>query len=322
MSRTLPILAVQSAPVAWDVKATWDKFEAELRALRASYPLTRLFVYPELYLSAIGPMNQVAGRGWTNRSVAEPIPGPLTERLGALASELGAWLIPGSIYERGDDDAIYNTALAFAPDGSLRARYRKIFPWRPWEGNAAGNEFVVLDIDGVGRAGLMICYDGWFPEVSRQLAWLGAEVIFQVTATPTSDRDQEIVLARANAIVNQVYLVNVNIGGRPGPGRSVIVDPEGHLLQVAGDGEEYLSDVLDLDAVARVRRFGSVAMNRMWTQLDDEGAAVQLPMYGGSIRPRLLPTRSEAVADQPAVPAADAAEGVAESAEPLAPAKY
>lgn len=315
MSRTLPILAVQSAPVAWDVRATWEKFEAELRALRASYPLTRLFVFPELYLSAIGAMNQPAANGWTNRIVAEPIPGPLTERLGGLADELGAWLIPGSIYERSGDDAIYNTVLAFAPDGSLRARYRKVFPWRPWEGNATGNEFVVLDIDGVGRAGLMICYDGWFPEVPRQLAWLGAEVIFQVTATPTSDRDQEIVLARANAIVNQVYLVNVNMGGRPGPGRSVIVDPEGHLLQVAGDGEEYLSEVLDLDAVARVRRFGSVAMNRMWTQLDDEGSAVQLPMYGGAIRPRPGPPDSSASGEEREAPASA-------RRTMLAPAKY
>lgn len=286
MSRTLPILAVQVAPVAWDLVATWEKFDVELRALRAFYPLTRLFVFPELYLSAIGGMKHPAPPGWTKPAVAEPIPGPLTERLSSLARELGVWLIPGSIYERGEDDLIYNTALAFAPDGSLRARYRKIFPWRPWETPAAGNEFVVFDIDGVGRAGLMTCYDGWFPEVSRQLAWLGAEVIFQVTATPTSDRDQELVLARANAIVNQVYLVNVNMGGRPGPGRSVIVDPEGHALQTAGDGEECLSEVLDLDAVARVRRFGSVAMNRMWTQLDDEGSGLFLPMYGGSIRPR------------------------------------
>ena len=70
-------------------------------------------------------------------------------------------------------------------------------------------------------------------EVARHLAWMGAEVIFQPTATGTSDRDQEVVLARANAIVNQVYVVNVNMGGRPGPGRSAIADPEGHLLQLA-----------------------------------------------------------------------------------------
>lgn len=278
--------------------ATWNKFASEQRALRASYPLARLFLYPELYLSAIGGMHSAADPSWSKQAVAEPIPGPTTERLADLARELGIWLLPGSIYEHGEDGRIYNTALAFAPDGSLRARYRKIFPWRPWESPAAGSEFIVFEIDGIGRAGLMICYDGWFPEVPRQMAWLGAEVIFQVTATPTSDRDQEVVLARANAIVNQVYVVNVNMGGRPGPGRSVIVDPEGHVLQQAGDGEEYLSEVLDLDTVARVRRNGSVAMNRMWAQLDDEGAGVYLPMYGGTIRPR--PSMPEVGKGEPA----------------------
>ena len=286
MSRTLPILAIQTAPVAWDLAATWDKFTSELRALRSSYPLARLFVYPELFLSAIGGMHSATSPGWSKQAVAEPIPGPTTERLGDLARELGIWLLPGSIYERGEDGRIFNTALAFAPDGGLRARYRKVFPWRPWESPAAGSEFVVFEIDGIGRAGMMICYDGWFPEVPRQLAWLGAELIVQVTATPTSDRDQEIVLARANAIANQVYLVNVNMGGRPGPGRSLIVDPEGHVLQLAGDGEEYLSEVLDLDTVTRVRRNGSVAMNRLWAQLDDEGPGIYLPMYGGTIHPR------------------------------------
>ena len=129
------------------------------------------------------------------------------------------------------------------------ARYRKCFPWRPWETVTAGTEFVVFDIEGVGRAGLMICYDAWFPEVARHLAWMGAEVIFNPTATYTSDREQELVLARANAIVNQVYVVNTNMGGRPGPARSVIVDPEGHVLQMAGDGEEYQTEVLDLRTV-------------------------------------------------------------------------
>jgi formamidase len=93
-----------------------------------------------------------------------------------------------------------------------------------------------------------------------------------------------VVLARANAIVNQVYVVNVNMGGRPGPGRSVIADPEGHLLQVAGDGEEYQTEVLDLDAVTRVREHGSVGLNRMWTQLEDEGRSVPFPLYERSPR--------------------------------------
>jgi formamidase len=285
MSRPLPIAAVQTAPVAYDPAATYEKFETELANLKASFPQTHLFVFPELYLSAIHGMAIAPPKDY-DRSVGEPIPGPLTDRLCKLAEKLEIWLVPGSIYEKGGDDQVYNTAVAISPNGEIVAKYRKVFPWRPWEGTAHGNEFVVFDIEDVGRAGLMICYDGWFPEVSRHLAWMGAEVILHLTATPTSDRAQELILARANAIVNQVYVVNPNMGGRPGPGKSIIVDPEGHPLQVGGDGEEYLTEVLDLDAVARVRTYGSVGLSRMWDQLRDEGDAIDLPMYGGSFVPQ------------------------------------
>lgn len=283
MSRLLPLIAVQSAPVPWDVAATYARFEVEVRELRAAFPRTRLLVYPELHLSALGPLGRPTPPANSPRRIAQPIPGPLTDRLGDLARDLDVWLVPGSIYERGEDGRIYNTAIAVAPDGTIRARYRKIFPWRPLERTAAGREFVAFDIDGIGRAGLAICYDGWFPEVARHLAWMGAEVILQPTLTETADRDQEIVLARANAIANQVFVVNVNTGARPGPGRSTIVDPEGHPLHEAGSGEAFLTEVLDLDAVTRVREYGSVGMNRMWDQMAREGADLPLPMYGGSL---------------------------------------
>lgn len=281
MSRLLPITAAQVAPVAWDVEATYEKFEAELGELKTAFSRTRLFVFPELYLSAIGAMADPTPPGYS-ASVAEPVPGPLTDRLCKIAEKLNVWLVPGSIYESDGGKDVYNTAVAISPTKGIVAKYRKVFPWRPWERTTAGDRFVVFDIDDVGRAGLMICYDGWFPEAARHLAWMGAEVILQPTATGTSDREQELVLARSNAIVNQVYVVNPNMGGRPGPGRSIIVDPEGHPLQVAGDGEEYLTEVLDLDAVQRVREFGSVGLNRMWEQLRREGQAIDLPMYGGS----------------------------------------
>jgi len=291
MSRLLPIMAVQAAPVEWDVEATYQRFEVELRELHRSFPQTRLFLYPELYLAALGAVSSRAPAGYSARRLAEPVPGPFTDRLCAVAADLGVWLIPGSIYELGDDGEVFNTALAIAPNGEIVASYRKVFPWRPWEQTAAGSEFVVFDMPEVGRAGLMICYDGWFPEVARHLAWMGAEVIFQPTATGTSDRDQELVLARANAIVNQVYVVNVNMGGRPGPGRSIIADPEGHPLQVGGDGQEYLTEVLDLDVAARLREYGSVGLNRMWAQLETEGTRLDLPLYGGSFSPSSAATR-------------------------------
>ena len=70
-----------------------------------------------------------------------------------------------------------------SPDGELVATYRKCFPWQPYETVAAGPHVVCFDIDGIGRFGLAICHDGAFPEVFRQLAWAGAEAVFQVTLT-------------------------------------------------------------------------------------------------------------------------------------------
>jgi formamidase len=278
----LSIVAVQTAPVAWDAAATLERFEADLRARRASSPEAHLFVYPELHLSALGRLGIPAPKGWTMARAAETIPGPLTERLCALARELAMWLVPGSIYERGEGHAIHNTAIAIAPDGSIRAKYRKIFPWRPRERTTPGTEFVVFDIDGIGRAGLMICYDGWFPEVARHLAWMGAEVIIQPTLTDTSDRTQELVLAQSNAIVNQVFLVNVNAGGELGVGQSRIVDPEGHVLSEAGQGEAVLTTVIDLDGVTNARRFGTAGLSRLWTELAEETDGLELPLYSGN----------------------------------------
>lgn len=237
-------------------------------------------LHPELYLSALGPTTASPPPGYSAQQVAQPIPGPLVDRLCKLAEEFEVWLVPGSFYEAGEE-GIYNTALAIAPDGSIAARYRKIFPWRPWERSSPGRDFVVFDIEEVGRVGLMICYDGWFPEVARHLAWLGAEVILQPSATLTSDREQELVLARAQAIANQVFVVNVNMGGGHGEGRSIVVDPEGHVLQLTGGGEEVITEVLDLDAVRRVRDYGSVGMNRLWEELRER--QIQLPMYGGTL---------------------------------------
>jgi predicted amidohydrolase len=105
----------------------------------------------------------------------------------------------------------------------LAASYRKVFPWRPYE--RWGGSFVVADMAGFGRVGLSICYDSWFPEVARHLAWMGAEVILNPTLTPTADRAQELVLARAQAITNQVYVVGVNAAAPTARGRSGRADP-------------------------------------------------------------------------------------------------
>jgi predicted amidohydrolase len=84
---------------------------------------------------------------------------------------------------------------------------------------------------------LAICYDIWCPEVARQLAGLGAEFIVAPTQTTTCDREQELILIRAAAIANQVFLVSANAAAPIGTGRSLIVDPEGRVRAQAGDAE-------------------------------------------------------------------------------------
>jgi formamidase len=183
-----------------------------------------------------------------------------------MAAESGLWLVPGSVFERGEEGRVHNTALAISPEGELVARYRKVFPWQPHEQCAPGDRFVTFAIPEVGTVGMAICYDGNFPEAFRRLAWMGAEVVLQPTLTTTSDRDAELVLARANAIVNQLYVVNLNAAAPAGLGRSLIVDPEGLVRRQAGEGEELITDVLDLDAVERVRELGTAGVSRMWDQ--------------------------------------------------------
>ena len=242
----------------------------------------QLVVAPELHLMALPPLLEDEG---PPEARAVPIPGPLTERLGALARETRLWLIPGSVYEQADE-GVYNTALVFSPAGELVTSYRKCFPWQPYETVLPGREVVGFEIEGIGRLGLAICHDGVFPEVFRQLAWDGAEAVIQVSLTPTSDRAVEIVVARANAYVNQVYLVNVNAAAPVGNGRSVVVDPEGTVLYEAGASEEVVTAVVDFDAVALIRERGAFGLNRMLEQLDRHGSELDLPMYGGRYRPR------------------------------------
>ncbi|HZU21061.1 MAG TPA: carbon-nitrogen hydrolase family protein [Gaiellaceae bacterium] len=281
--RSLFVAALQTAGVPGDRDATLEQFERNVRALRSTFDGLQLVAAPELHLMALPPLLEEAGV--SPHELAVDVPGELTERLGALAQETELWLVPGSVYERAGG-GVANTALVLSPEGTLVASYRKCFPWQPYETTQPGTSTVVFDIDGVGRFGLAICHDGAFPEVFRSLAWEGAEAVFQVTLTGTSDRDAETVIARANAIVNQVAVVNVNAAAPVGNGRSLVVDAEGAVRYEAGVAEEVVTAVLDLDAVARVRERGSFGINRLWDEMDRVGPSLELPMYGGRYRPR------------------------------------
>ena len=282
-ARALVVAGLQTAGIPDDPAATLELLERRVRSLRELHDGVQLVLAPELHLMALPGLLDETGDTMAERAVE--LPGPLTGRLGALARETGLWLVPGSVWER-TDAGIYNTAPVFSPDGELVTTYRKCFPWQPYETSRPGRSVVTFDIAGVGRIGLAICHDGAFPEIFRQLAWDGAEAVLQVVLTGTSDRTAEIVLARANAIANQVHVVSLNAASPVGNGRSVVVDPEGTVRYEAGAGDEVLTALLDFDAVSLVRERGSFGINRLWEQLDRHGPELDLPMYGGRYRPR------------------------------------
>lgn len=278
MGRPLPIALAQVPGRTVDDVAGFAESAA---TIIASHPETRLLVYPELHLS----MDESGAAADELLDQAQPLrSGPRHEMLSEVAADLGIWLCPGSVYELGADDHVYNTAIVYGPSGELAATYRKVFPWRPFERTHAGREFVVFDLPGVTRIGLSICYDAWFPECTRHLAWMGAELVLNVVRTATVDRTQEIVLARANATVNQVFVASVNAAAPSGRGQSVLVGPEGNVLgETVDSAAAVLTSVIDLDLVSNARRYGSFGMTRMWDQMQDEDPPIPMPLYGGEI---------------------------------------
>lgn len=282
MSRALPLALAQ---VAGRHPDDLDGFAAHAEATMRLFPQTALLVYPELHTATddADPLDQQLVLG-----SAQPIAdGPRHKLLSQLAGDLGVWLCPGSVSELGDDGHVYNTALTYSPSGQLAAHYRKVFPWRPFEQARPGSEFVVFPIPGVGKVGLSVCYDAWFPETMRHLAWMGAELVLNVVKTGTVDREQEIILARANATVNQVYVASVNACGPSGLGHSVVVSPEGAIVsELPGATAGVLTAVIDLDNVANVRRYGSFGLTRVWSQLAADDEPIPMPLYGGAITPQ------------------------------------
>jgi predicted amidohydrolase len=276
MSRFFGIAGVQMQVVEYDIQATVDKMAEISTNLLKSFPWVQLIMYHELVVTGLEKFVTLKNRDWYSKK-SEPIPGPLTERLCSLASSLNRWLIPGSMYEL-DGDKLYNTALVISPNGEIVCKYRKMFPWLPYEDEITpGNEFCVFDIPDVGRFGLCICYDMWFPEVVRSLVWKGAEVILQPTMTPTSDRELELVMCRANALFNQCFFISVNCVGVWGGGRSTMIDPDGRILQEASTNQTVLTEIIDLDHTTRTREFGTIGLAQTLKQLRDSDQS--FPMF-------------------------------------------
>lgn len=222
------------------------------------------------------------------RENAEPVPGPTTEFLGALAQELGVYLLGGSILE-GEPDfpELHNTSTFFGPDGDISAVYRKIHlfdvkaPDREYlesETISPGTEIVTAKA-GAATLGLSVCYDLRFPELYRLLALRGAEILAVPAAfTLQTGKDHWEVLLRARAIENQAFVVAPAQWGRKADGRwtygrSVIVDPWGTVLAQCPDRDGYALAILDLDYLDRFREEFPALRNRRPEAYDWEGRA-------------------------------------------------
>jgi predicted amidohydrolase len=266
---------------------------SRLDLLMHIYPWVEMVVFSEL--AAFGPSPRRAQR----------LPGPVEDEFREMARRHGIWLLPGTIFEKLEDGTIYNTAIVVDPHGEVVGRYRKMFPFRPYEeGIEAGEEFLVFDVPGIARFGVSICYDMWFPETSRTLAAMGAEVILHPTMTGTIDRGVELAIAQATAAQQQVFFFDVNGSGDGGNGRSIIVGPYGDVQYQAGHSEEMIPLEIDIDRVRRSREIGLRGLGQPLKSFRDR--KVRFPVYGedakakfDSLGPLRKPYRRSAAELQP-----------------------
>lgn len=241
------------AGIQMKVYATHSNVEAmklKLNILMNIYPWVNMVMFSEL--CAYGPL--------THNAVEMPC--DFEKEMQALAKKHGIWLLPGSIFEK-RDEKVYNTATVINPQGEIVKRYSKMFPFYPYEvGVTPGNEFCVFDVPDVGRFGVSICYDMWFPETTRTLAVMGAEVILHPTLTGTIDRDIELAIARSSAAINQCYIFDINGLESGGSGRSIVCGPDGRILYQAQNTEEMIPIEINLDRVKRSRELGVLRLGQ------------------------------------------------------------
>jgi predicted amidohydrolase len=254
------------------------------------YPWVQMVMFSELAVH--GPMLQFA----------QPLPGTAEAAFQEMARYHKIWLINGSMYER-RDGGIFNTTSIIGPEGEVAGRYRKMFPFRPLEqGVQAGTEFFVWDIEGAGRFGILNCYDLWFPETSRQLAAMGAEVILHPVMTHTIDRDADIAIAHATSAMMQCFVFDVNGLGAGGNGQSCVFDPSGRVLYRGDSTEQIIPIEIDMAQARRSRERGIRGLGQMLKGFRDRPA--QFPVYGenfdtsylDSLGPVAVPRRVDAPA--------------------------
>ena len=264
---------VQQANSA-DRRANFDKLTSSIRA--CALQGAELVVLQELHNGLYFCQTEDP----SNFDLAEPIPGPSTEVFGTLAKELGVVLVL-SLFERRMAGLYHNTAVVIERDGTIAGKYRKMhIPDDP----AYYEKFYFTPGDlgftpiqtSVGKLGVLVCWDQWYPEAARLMALAGADLLIYPTAIgwestdgepeKARQRDAWITAQRAHAIANGIPVISVNrTGYEEDPsgttngiqfwGSSFAAGPQGELLaQASTDKEERLIVDLDLSRTETVRR--------------------------------------------------------------------
>ena len=255
------------------------------------YPWIEMIVFSEL--CAFGPLTHAA----------QAIPNDFEKVMQAKAKQYGIWLLPGSIFEKTGGN-IYNTASVINPQGEVVTRYRKMFPFYPYEtGVTPGEDYCTFVVPDVATFGVSICYDMWFPETIRTLAAMGAEVILHPTLTGTIDREIELSIVRAMASINQCYMFDVNGLDTGGCGRSIICGPDGRVLYQSEGTEEIIPLELNIERVKRSRELGILRLgqplksfrDRLNTKVYDIYKPEVATPYLDSLGPLIKPTRLDKI---------------------------
>jgi len=229
------------------------------------FPWTQMIVFSEL--APYGPLT----------SKAKDYPHPDIEIFRELAIKHNVWLVPGSMFENREGKT-YNTTVVINPQGELIGRYDKMFPFTPYEkGVEPGSEFLIFDIPEVGRFGVSICYDIWFPETTRTLTCEGVEVLIHPVLTGTADRDVELSIARSTAAMFQCYVVDINGLGAGGNGRSCMINPAGSVMYQSAGQEDILMMEIDLSQVRRQRETGILGLGQLLKSFRDRN--IEFPIY-------------------------------------------
>ena len=270
--RTLKVALVQESNQG-DAAANLDRIES--RVAEAAAAGAQLVLLQELHNGAYFCQHECVDEF----DLAEPIPGPSSERLGRLAARHGV-VIVGSLFERRAAGLYHNTAVVLERDGTLVGKYRKMhIPDDP--GFYEKFYFTPGDLGfhpvdtSVGRLGVLVCWDQWYPEAARLMALAGAELLLYPTAIGWDPDDAEdererqrdawILSHRGHAVANGLPVLSCNrVGHEPSPlgasgirfwGSSHVLGPQGEVLAEAGrDAAQVLVADVDLQRSEHVRR--------------------------------------------------------------------